>query len=238
MEMDRIPLDGLWAPGPIEQNRASDNAVHYLRSLVFSGQLAPGDKLPAERELARQLSLSTLTVRAALRYLEAERFLVVRLGSKGGWWVNDSQIITRCWEHWMRDHHGQVDDLLEFLSMVDTSIATLAAERRTAQDIEALQHFLVGADEHWQSVRWHTGFHDALARATHNVYLQWATRAIRAELFLPVQQAISQHRLVEIRTVHDQVLSAVRDQDIDRAAVEMRNHTQLTKALFAAVLRQ
>ena len=238
MDMDRIPLGGLWAPGPIEQNRASDNAVHYLRSLVFSGQLGPGDRLPSERELARQLSLSTLTVRAALRYLEAARFLVVTHGSKGGWRVNDADTVSRCWQDWMRDRRGEVDDLLEFQWMVDSNIAALAAERRTAEDLEALERFGSGAEDQWTSVRWHTAFHDALARATHNLCLEWATHAIRAELFLPVRQAISEHRMAEIRALHDRILSAVRDRDPGRASAEIWDHHELTKTLFTAVLRE
>jgi hypothetical protein len=58
---------------------------------------------------------------------------------------------------------------------------------------------MAGREEEWGSlVRWHTGFHDALTKAAHNQYLEWAGLAIRAELFLPVERAMSEHRVTEI----------------------------------------
>jgi len=236
MEIAHITLLATGAAGLIGQNRASDNAVHFLRSLIFSGQMAPGDKLPPERELAKLLGISILTLRAALRSLETSRFLAVTLGSRGGWWVNDAEAISRCWNEWMREHHHQLDDLLEFMRLVETNVASLAAERSTPEDIAALEHFRAGAEEEWKSiVRWHSGFHEALAKAAHNQYLESAVQGIRGELFLPVQQAISGHRIAEIQSMHDRIISAVRDQDPTRAAAEMARHLEFTESLFESV---
>jgi DNA-binding transcriptional regulator YhcF (GntR family) len=68
--------------GHVRQNRASDNAKHYLQSLVFSGQLAPGDKLPPEKQLAEQLGIAVSTLRPALKSLEYDGLITVKLGSK------------------------------------------------------------------------------------------------------------------------------------------------------------
>jgi GntR family transcriptional regulator, transcriptional repressor for pyruvate dehydrogenase complex len=233
MEIAHIPFPASGTAGLIGQNRASDNAVDFLRSLIFSGQLGPSDKLPPERELAKLLGISTLTLRAALRSLETSRFLTVKLGSRGGWWVNDAEAVSRCWNQWMREHQHQLDDLLEFMRMVEINVASLAAERSTPEDIEALEHFRAGADEEWKSiVRWHSGFHGALARAAHNQYLESSVHSIRGELFLPVQQAISEHRIAEIQSMHDRIISAVRDRDPARAAAEMGRHLEFTERLF------
>jgi DNA-binding FadR family transcriptional regulator len=114
-------------------------------------------------------------------------------------------------------------------------VALLAAERRTAEDIEALERLRAGAEEEWKSlVKWHSGFHEALAAASHNQYLEWAIQAIRGELFLPVQQAISEHRIAEIKSMHDEIIAAVRDQDSERAAAAMGRHLEFTEKLFEA----
>jgi GntR family transcriptional repressor for pyruvate dehydrogenase complex len=232
MEMDRLPLLANAGSG-IEQSRVSDKAEHYLRSLIFSGQLAPGDKLPPERDLATQLGISIITLRGALKSLEGARFVLVKLGSKGGWFVNDAPAITRCWHDWMRDHRHELDDLLEFRSIVETGVASLAAARRTPEDLETLEQAGCEPQEDWFSVvRWHNNFHDALAAAAHNHYLEWAQQAIRAELFLPVDQVIAEHRVAEIRRVHDEVLAAVQDKDPARAAREMQAHLEFTDKLF------
>jgi GntR family transcriptional repressor for pyruvate dehydrogenase complex len=234
MEIRRAPVLPAGADGvAIGGSRASDNAEHYLRALIFSGQLTPGDRLPPERRLAEQLGISTLTLRAALRSLETAGFIVVKLGSKGGWWVNDAKAVKGCWRTWMRHHRHELDGLLEFRKIVETAIASLAAERRTPEDLDALELAELEPQEEWSSVvRWHTAFHDALAKAAHNEYLEWAVKAIRSELFLPVQEVISDHRVAEIRALHDQVLAAVRDRDPAAAADAMRVHLEFTDALF------
>lgn len=53
----------------------------YLEHLVRTGSLAPGDRLPTEREMARQLGLSRNTVSLAYRQLEAEGLITCRQGS-------------------------------------------------------------------------------------------------------------------------------------------------------------
>ena len=179
----------------MEQTRASDIAERYLKSLIFSGQLVPGDKLPSERELAAQFGIARITLRAALRSLETVGYLVIKIGSKGGAWINDAETIMKHWEEWMRTHEHQIGEMLEFRRLVETEIASLAAERRTAEDMELLE--TVSAQDHHERpsiVHWHFGFHDALASAAHNRYLQQAMMTIRGELFVPIDWVVTGHR--------------------------------------------
>ncbi len=73
---------------PIPQ-RASANvrAEQQLRDSILAGRLAPGAKLPTERELSAQFGISRLTLRAALATLAAQGLLQVRQGS--GYIVRD-----------------------------------------------------------------------------------------------------------------------------------------------------
>jgi DNA-binding FadR family transcriptional regulator len=215
------------------QTRPSDLAERYLRSLIFSGQLAPGDKLPSERELAAQFGIARITLRLALRSLETVGFLVIKIGSKGGTWINDAPTITQRWEEWMRAHKHQIAEMLEFRSVVEIEIASLAAQRRTAKDMKLLEttgH--VGEEPRPSLVRWHFGFHDALAKAAHNRYLEQAMMTIRGELFVPADWVLTGHRLADIQNVHDQILAAVRDKDPVRAAEEMRIHLEFSDKPF------
>jgi GntR family transcriptional repressor for pyruvate dehydrogenase complex len=68
---------------------ATSAAEHALRRAILDGSLVPGDKLPPERELAAQLGVSRLTLRAALATLSATGMLAVRHGS--GYVVRDFQ---------------------------------------------------------------------------------------------------------------------------------------------------
>ena len=109
-----------------EPDTASDKTESLLRALIFSGQLGPGDKLPSERELAAQLKTSRPTLRTALRALEALGFVMVRIGSKGGFWINDAETINRRWHDWMRANKHQLDEMLDFRRWVEVEIARQA----------------------------------------------------------------------------------------------------------------
>ena len=53
--------------------RASTYVIQQIREAIFSGRYKPGDRLPTEREQALQFGVSRVTVRDALRALEAAR---------------------------------------------------------------------------------------------------------------------------------------------------------------------
>jgi GntR family transcriptional regulator len=78
--MPVIALDGLGLP--------SDQIYQRLRATIHSGSLAPGEKLPPVRQLARDLGVATGTVAKAYKTLEREGLLVSRAG--GGTRVSNS----------------------------------------------------------------------------------------------------------------------------------------------------
>lgn len=58
-----------------------DACADHLRAAILSGQLAPGERLPPERQLAEQLGVNRVTLRSALARLASESLLAVRQGS-------------------------------------------------------------------------------------------------------------------------------------------------------------
>lgn len=72
---------------PARPQRAVDQIVAQVESLLHDGKLRPGDRLPSERALAEQFAVSRNTVREALRILEFNGMLVLKRGSTGGAFV-------------------------------------------------------------------------------------------------------------------------------------------------------
>jgi len=72
---------------PAVSARALDSVVAQVEAAVIAGDLAPGDRLPAERELQSLLGISRNTLREALRALEQKGLLEIRTGHKGGAFV-------------------------------------------------------------------------------------------------------------------------------------------------------
>lgn len=210
---------------PGAPNRASDEAQRYLKSLIFTRQLVPGDKLPPERDLSAQLGIAPVTLRIALRALETEGFLVILRGSKGGPRVGCADALRECWRQWANRRPDEVIGLLDFYAVIQDSVARFAAQRRTDEDLEALADLLHPPKEGSSTtVAWHLRYEDTLARATHNHKLRQSLREIEEELFVPVLGPQDSRHDEESLDFRKNMLSAVRDQDVARAVDVMNTH--------------
>jgi DNA-binding FadR family transcriptional regulator len=217
----------------LETPSASDNAARVIREMIFSGQLGPGDRLPAGVALAKRLGISVVTLRVALKSLESTGYLVIGLGAQGGARVSDAKGLTKCWTQWMVENADQVEDLFELRTAIEMHIAALAAERRTDDDlktIETANEML--EDSNPDLIRWNVAFHDAVAQAAHSHYLAEAMRDIRGKLFLPVDFARYEHQVAELQGAHAALLNGIRDRDPDAAAEAMRAHIADTLSVF------
>jgi DNA-binding FadR family transcriptional regulator len=78
----------------IEHSRTADEVVHQIEVLVLEGILRVGDRLPGERELAKQFDVSRPILREALKVLEGRGLLNTQHG--GGTFVADviGQVFT------------------------------------------------------------------------------------------------------------------------------------------------
>ncbi len=218
---------------------ASDGAVHFLRAMIFSGELGPGDKLPPERDLGARLGISRMTLRLALKALESTGYIVTTRGSHGGSRVTDAASLLDCWKQWMRQHSGELDDVFEFRITVETRLAFLAAERRTEDDLEMIGR--AAAEElgpkDWSSLfRADMDIHRAVARAARSPRLEQAMMDARGELFIPVDLARLEDRPHQVHGSHGAILDAIRDRDPGRATEEMRKHIELVRRLIDKAL--
>jgi GntR family transcriptional repressor for pyruvate dehydrogenase complex len=225
---------------PVSAVNPSDITADLIRGMIYSGELTPDDWLPPLRQLADHLGISVLTLRVALKSLESAGFIVTSRGAHGGSRVEAIQTLTRRWTDWMRAIGDEVDDLWEFREIVETNIASLAAERRSESELRAIESAWAAAatDSHTAFLRWNAVFHDALAAAAHSQHLAGAMLAVRRELFLPVGLLLRKHRAEELRDSHTQVYEAVRDRESDRAAEAMRSHLTGTRLMVGEVLEE
>jgi GntR family transcriptional regulator, transcriptional repressor for pyruvate dehydrogenase complex len=227
-------------PGPaFTTAAASENAAWFIRAMIFSGELGPGERLPPGRELAARLGISIVTLRVALKSLETAGYLVTSRGARGGSSVSDLETLGRCWRAWIRVNGHELDDICELRETIEVRIAWLAAKRRSSEELEAIGRANASLVETGASVlRWNVAFHDSLARAAHNGHLERAMVEVRGELFLPVDAFLRQHRVEELAAAHGAVLDAVRRQDSEGAAASMRAHLDETQAVIKLTLEE
>jgi DNA-binding FadR family transcriptional regulator len=216
----------------LTQETASDKATRFLRSQIYTGELRPGDRLPPERELASQLGISRVTLRLALKLLEGAGYIVSARGGGAGWRVSSLSVLLDCWARWARKNLDEVEDIFELRTLVETRIAWLAAERRTADE----QAQIEATDALFRATRatlfrWDVAFHDALARASHSRRLEEVMIDVRGQLFLPVDQSLYEHRVEDVHTHHKAIIAAVSMKDAPAAAEAMRAHIADTRAM-------
>jgi GntR family transcriptional regulator, transcriptional repressor for pyruvate dehydrogenase complex len=218
---------------PVTAVPAHELVLEQLRRSIHLGQFVAGDKLPPERELARQLGVSRTTVREAVRVLEEDGMVEIRRGSTGGIVVKNRT--TRPAEFLRRLR--ETEDILDFRIAVETAAARLAAERRTTADIGALnrafeaveQVFLTGAVDCvsvW--VRVDTDFHVLIARIARNAYLAEAVEDARANMFMPIGVVFG-HVTDRAHDQHRELRDAICAGDPDRAAEAARAHIESTR---------
>ncbi len=164
---------------PIKTRRVFEEVIDQFREQVRSGVLRPGDKLPAERELARQFQVSRNAIREALRTLEVAGFIELQKGAKGGAFVReiDSRLIADS----MLDllHLGRItlEHLTEARLWIESIVTRVVCQRATEADFAALEANielgveLLKAGRLREKVAVNIDFHNILARATQNPVL-------------------------------------------------------------------
>lgn len=224
------------ADASLTPEAASDRATRWLRSLIISGELGPGDWFPPERILAEKLGISRLTLRTALKTLEGTGYIVTERGVAGGSRVNDASALLQCWTQWMLFQSEDLEDILEMRRTIETRIAVLAARMRTTDELRAME---AAVAREWASradlsALFHTDMqiHRAIADGAHSRRLERAMVATREELFLPVDQALMDGRELEMNDSHRAIVEAVADRDEERAARNAEHHVLLVEALL------
>lgn len=225
---------------PPDTANPSDSAAGFVRGLIYSGELAPGDWLPPLRDLAVRLGISVLTLRVALKTLASEGLIITVRGAQGGTRVSDIDTLTRRWLAWMRHNADDVNDIWQFREIVESNMAALAAQCRTEEELRVLESALAegAADSHTAVLSWNAVFHGALATASHSPRLTAAMLAARRELFLPVGNMLHKHRADELRDAHAKILDAIRRRDADQASQAMAEHIEGTRQMVAEALKE
>jgi DNA-binding FadR family transcriptional regulator len=179
----------LWGLRPVEQQAAYGLVVERIRRQVHLGLMLPGERLPPERKLADDMSVSRVTLREALRVLETEGYVSVRRGAHGGSSVADEADLDRIARRRAARDPGGFLRALEFREAIERGAARFAATRRTPADLKRMRiglDAMVKATTLGELRRAESTFHIALAEASHNELLASSLEEALATLFAPL----------------------------------------------------
>lgn len=214
---------------PVTPRTVSDQVADQLRALVASGEFKPGDRIPAERDLAARLGVGRPAVREALRELRAQGLLVTGRGAQGTTVANRPQPdFSTPLTPLLGQGAERIIELMEVRSAVEIEAAGLAARRATLEDLHRLA-ILLTAPGDILTPEDDVAFHAAVAQATHNPLIE---RAIQepVELLHDHMAAIlsafykEPGGAIALQQQHDAVRRAIRSGDEEKARQAMRHH--------------
>jgi GntR family transcriptional repressor for pyruvate dehydrogenase complex len=229
MSAPRANADGMFAP--ITFARASSAIADQIRAAILGGQLKEGERLPPERSLAEQFGVSRVTVRDALRALEAMGLITVRVGARGGAFVTapTGSVVAQTMSDMVMMQAITPEDVVEARLMVELGTVTIACARATDEDLELLRALsergknALANKTYTRELSW--DFHSLLAKAAHNAAVEGLTQSFRSSLSLhPIRTregAKAHERTVE---EHGRILEALERRDGAAARTEMAQH--------------
>jgi DNA-binding FadR family transcriptional regulator len=211
-----------------------------LRAMIVDRSLPAGSRLGTKTELARQYGVSTGTVHAAVRLLEAQGLAQGRPGVGGGVFVSQPQphlaLASLLFTLRESSDKASVRDLLEARAALDVLLCRRAAEERRDDDIPVLRAALADMEvasrqtprEVGAYLRLDWALHDAIARAAHNATLLAAYRTILGFITTQVQHVMPRPdttlAVQENLAVHRGIVQSIVDRDKEAATEFAEQH--------------
>jgi GntR family transcriptional repressor for pyruvate dehydrogenase complex len=212
----------------VERTSVIAEVMAKIRGLVESGHLAPGVRLPSERELRESLGVGRSTVREAIRALEALGLLEVRQG-RGIYVRNRSESLTQPRGPLEADW-AQLDRVVEARLPIETYAASLAALRRTDERLAKLEEKLddferaMAANDLGKLVLADLEFHNVIADTASSV-LATCLNSIGVLVINSRRISLARpERLPDVLARHRLIFEAIVAQDPHKAAQAMSEH--------------
>jgi DNA-binding FadR family transcriptional regulator len=238
-----IELSGVLRP--VRAGNAFEETVERLLTVIKLGMVAPGERFPAERELAAQLGISRLTLREAIRELHGAGYVTSRRGRFGGTFVTytrpapDRQELRRL----ALEDGDKLSDALTFRLAVESGAAEAlasqlaqAADPATADTLQARLADVIGASPA-DYRRLDTLFHLSIAELAGSSLLAAACADARWRLndflnAIPVLKRNIDHTAGQ----HEAIVRAILAGDAGGARAAVAEHLEGTAALLRGFL--
>jgi len=226
---------------PVRRSRLSHQIVLQLTEMIREGRLRPGDRLPGERELADQLTVSRSSLREALRAMECAGLIVSHNGS--GVFVRDAVV----WDAVsplalvLQASGDAVGDLWEIRLIAEPEIAARAAIWATADDLARLgdvvdRHALaIDRDDLFLSID--RELHACLAQSSRNSVAVQVVELMTSLVMTGRAHLVTsmERRQTAVRR-HREIVAAVAARDPEAARGAMLHHLQDSEAYIVGSL--
>lgn len=227
---------------PVAATRLYEQVASQIRSLIAAGNISEGNRLPAEKELARQLGVSRPTVREAMIALEIAGIVEVRTGS--GIYV--SRPVTS--KPVPLDSGPGPFELLRARLLIEGEIASDVAVRATPEDIleitrcaEQMEDLIATGQN---GAKADQAFHIRIAAATGNSVLAGLVDTLWGDMFNTMFNKLREHAEhtleAQARNLKDHraIVDAIATRDPLAARTAMRQHLLRVESALSGELEK
>jgi GntR family transcriptional repressor for pyruvate dehydrogenase complex len=231
--MGDLLLDSSFKIVGVKRRRVHEPVADQIRQAIFRGLIAPGHKLPPEREMAEQFQTSRVALREALRALEKEGLITVKRGAGGGAFVADFDkalnALADSLNTVVKLGSAKSANLTEMRSILEPEITRLATLRAAPADLAAIEAVVVAQEQELAtgelSRKLDMEFHRCIAEAAHNPVMNIVVNAVNQSIR---DSILRSKRTEEMRrrvvSYHRNIFEAVRSGNADVARQIMSAH--------------
>lgn len=209
----------------------AEEVVTRIRDMIHNGELSSGDRLPPERDLAKLLGVSRPTLRAGIRSLATVGIIHSKQGA--GTFVaevEDSPTLNSSPLRMMAALHGFTsDEMFEARLALEMSIAGMAAERATSEQMTLMAEEIAGMyaslGDPEQYLVHDMQFHQTIAAASNNRILTSLMNMIATILFDSRSKTVKRAKdLKQSAEQHHNIYRAMRERQPEAARQAMHDH--------------
>jgi GntR family transcriptional regulator, transcriptional repressor for pyruvate dehydrogenase complex len=222
---------------PVVRTTLTADIYRKLVGHIIRGVWKPGERIPAERQLGQQLGVGRASLREALKALEIMGMIETRLGD-GTYVCKRSEFLSRplLWAI-TSSSQTEVHELVEARRLMETELAGLAAQRATAEDLQAIGKHLdemeQSKDSPLEFMQADIEFHLAVGQAAHNSILLNALHLIRNLLQDWIKSSLQMGGVATTALEHHQaIFLAIAKKNVPAARAAMQKHLEEMARVF------
>jgi GntR family transcriptional repressor for pyruvate dehydrogenase complex len=221
--------------GEGQKSRVTAVLIAEIKNMIANGELAPGARLPAERDLAKQFQVNRASVRQVLKVLEMMGVLTQRVGDGTYLSTSAEAILNEPLDFLVLLDDLSHHELFETRLIVEPELAARAADRATTEDLQALRSAVTAMqDSSGTEARLAAdmAFHDAVFRASGNRICQLLFKRIHRTVLTSMNHLSARVGIEQPLSYHKKIYAAIRAHDAEAARRLMREHILDARSLL------
>lgn len=211
----------------VTRGTLAEQVTERLMEYIAEQQLKASDLLPSESSLASSFGVSRPVIREALKNLEGKGIIEIVNGKGAMIRPIDSDPLRLFFQRAMQMERGSILEIMEVRRGLEVQAAELAAQRRTAKDLEILRKILLTMRENMSNLETYTRldveFHLRIASASHNTILVYLVESIRDALLNSISAGLQSRgaalNVELIQLTHEKLIQTLEEGD-PRAAMQ------------------